>query len=406
MHYTSQASLSGTIPPKKGCGKPMFGVCHTGSSPLTTPPTPTTPPLLQLLYYDRNPGIMYHFTVPQDTAAAVMSAANSTHNRLHHRHQQPPRPQHHPRRRTDRRPAEGKEDRAIKSQPSISIKHTSSPKRTRTPHRERHKKPDDRKLGSLSLASTPDVTTASLRDAPSFRREPLAPSSISRRPQHQQRHHRRRRPSLSAGAAAAAAPESPNQPRPSVVPRQASAPRYVPPEQEGAPIEYRHYYHVDPNDYRSLQHTAGFSGLDSTGGSRLARNEVLWAGGGGGGAEALLKPNIIPATRHARRRWGAVGAVDNDIDNSVSAVEGVPLSVPASGYFVWAISGFSTCSEPCGGGEHLTIIEREKKMPWRFFFFFFFFFFGGGGVFFNRQKREWVNGWVKGWIKKKEKRSE
>ena len=31
----------------------------------------------------------------------------------------------------------------------------SSPKRTRTPHRERHKKPDDKKLGSLSLASAP-----------------------------------------------------------------------------------------------------------------------------------------------------------------------------------------------------------------------------------------------------------
>lgn len=299
---------------------------------------------------------MYHFTVPQDTAAAVMSAANSTHNRLlHRRHQQPPRPQHHPHRRTNRRPAEGtKADKTFNSQPSISIKHTSSPKRTRTSHRDRHKEPDDKKLGSLSLASTPDVTTASLRDAPSFRREPLAPSSIGRRPQHQQRHHRRRRPSLSA-----AAPESPNQPRPSVIPRQASAPRYVPPEQEGAPIEYRHYYHVDPNDYRSLHLTAGFSGLDSAGGSRLARNEVLGAGGGGGGggAEALLKPNIIPATRHARRRWGAVGAGDNVIDNSVSAVGGVPLSVPASGYFVWAISGFSSCSEPCGGGEHLAVIR-------------------------------------------------
>ena len=136
-------------------------------------------------------------------------------------------------------------------------------------------------------------------------------------------------------------------------------------------------------------------------GSRLARNEVLGAGGGGGGggAEALLKPNIIPATRHTRRRWGAVGAGDNVIDNSVSAVGGVPLSVPASGYFVWAISGFSSCSEPCGGGEHLTVIRpfpvsrpalsllstlrllREKNMPCRCWG-------GGGGGYFLTVRRE------------------
>jgi hypothetical protein len=69
---------------------------------------------------------------------------------------------------------------------------------------------------------------------------------------------------------------------------------------------------------------------------------------GGAGAEALYRPNIIPATR-GQRRWGG----DRGYLGSDNSVGDVPLAVPASGVFVWTISGFSSCSEPCGGGKAL-----------------------------------------------------
>ena len=67
------------------------------------------------------------------------------------------------------------------------------------------------------------------------------------------------------------------------------------------------------------------------------RNDVI---PGAAGAEALQRPNYVPAVRRDFR-----GDVT---DNSLGDV---PLAVPAAGVFVWILSGFSPCSEPCGGGE-------------------------------------------------------
>ena len=328
---------------------------------------------VQLLYYDRNPGIMYHFTVPQDTADAVMNAANTTHHNHHHNHHHSHPAQKHSahsqhsntstaRDDTDREPSSPPSSPSQAAEARGGSSGQRQPKVSRPTRRGKHKKTNRQRqrqrqrLSSLQASTADPRASSSLKDAPVVPRErpstsarrqggnPSAPQSGARR--EPLRSSPRRRP-----AAAASPGESPYQPGPSpAVPRQASvanAPLYVPPEEEGAPIEYKHYYHLGSDDYRRHWQRAGLAGLD--GGHALSRQDVAGAGAGG---EALSRPNIIPATRDAARRsWGSSGG--EVVGNHLNAVGDVPLAVPASGYFVWTISGFSACSEPCGGGRYL-----------------------------------------------------
>ncbi|XP_070211907.1 thrombospondin type-1 domain-containing protein 4-like isoform X2 [Littorina saxatilis] len=410
LRATGEYGGAGTVfDYRRRSGRSCPGVCIFADGPLNQPVE------VKLLSYDRNPGIMYHFMVPQDTATAVMSSATSTHNN---------HPHHHSNHSSHHKTHHGHRSHQHQHTDAHSTKHSSQTGassdsvhvkiRTRNSHRERHKHPNEN-LASLSVSEpeSADDATASLKDEPASlrRREQEVRSKYPQhhRSQHRQQHHQRQQqhhhrqhqqgqhhqrqhnsnqqhdlnrqrqqqlqherqplapsPPAAVVVATNTGHETPLQSRSSAVPRQAnvaSAPLFVPPEQEGAPIEYRHYYHVDSDDYRRLAQTAGYSALD--GPQPLARNEVEVPGGAG--AEALRKPNFIPATRQAQRWWGSSsdrrrggGGVGNS--NAVNnAVGDVPLSVPASGFFTWTISGFTPCSHPCGGGTQQTVVVCMKS---------------------------------------------
>lgn len=353
------------------------GTCIFADGPLTQTVE------VQLLYYDRNPGIMYHYTVPQNTADQVMSSANSTHLHHHEQQLQQQRQQH-----------EHNSGDSVPKQDSSLDDSGHKDNRHRKHHRHKHHPKHEEEFEQVAALtdSNSDVTTASLGDEPfhskgyQFRGEYHERDSRpegtfpnrhegafpSRNSQQESRgrgdRHEGRRQSYSSDlhskpfSASTYHPENPAQPSPSVIPRQASiasGPLFVPPEgQEGAPLEYRHYYHTDSEDYRRLTaQRQGFAALDS-------QTNVV---GGAAGAEALRRPNIIPATRDAQARWregnrpwSGTGS-RYDVDNRVNSVGDVPLSVPASGSFVWTISGFTPCSEPCGGGSQQTQVVCMKS---------------------------------------------
>nr|KAG5699566.1 hypothetical protein BaRGS_033762 [Batillaria attramentaria] len=185
LRPTGQYPGAGTVfDYRRRSGRHCPGVCIFADGPVTEPVE------VKLLYYDRNPGVMYHFTVPQDTADKVMSSANTTH---HHRQQH-----HH----------------------------------------------DDHNHNLRQQGTGADTTNTA--------------NDISHRDKNSNKHRKH--------------------------------------EADGAPVEYRHYYHTDSEDYRRLrQRQQGFAALDT----QTSRNNVV-GGGGEAGAEALLKPNIIPATRDAQ----------------------------------------------------------------------------------------------------------
>ncbi|KAL8586445.1 hypothetical protein ACOMHN_050040 [Nucella lapillus] len=334
------------------------GACVFADGPLNESVT------VQLLYYDRNPGIMYHFTVPQDTAKAVMSAANTTTHHHSHHHENHHHP-HHPHPTANQRSTARRDEAVDEVSKHAGKRHRNRPRVS--PHRRNKNRESREKLASLVDPSragyTTTTTTPSQKDSP---REHLL-----HRPAHHGQHPEHgsvsrgspgvlpreelssspgsgpRRASSSSSFSSSSSGrehsgqsgseggvESPFQPRPSALPNVASAPRYVPPEggegEEGAPIEYRHYYHVNSDHYR--RHKQRTAALNS-GAPWLNRNE-------------------------ARRRWQSRGDV---VSNDVNAVGDVPLAVPASGYFEWTISGFSSCSRPCGGGVQQTTVVCVKS---------------------------------------------
>lgn len=289
---------------------------------------------------------MYHFTVPVGTAAEMMSLANASHSH-HHRH--------HLSSSTNKDSVHLKPINHPSSRPEASSDDHHS--RHQRPHQQQQTDDDNRDAVEDTNSHSPhlnkddaddDVTKAALQDAPAVPREHISSldtrfssSGSWQRPLTSVSRHTESKGDGGGGGEPLV--------KPALIPRRAtvaSSPLYIPPEGEGEPIEYRHYYHIDSDDYRRLQKTAGFAAQGREG----ERDNAIEGGRGGGvGSQVLHKPNIIPATRDAHARWLAG---NSNIDNSLDKEENIPLSFPASpGSFVWTISGFTPCSEPCGSGK-------------------------------------------------------
>ncbi|XP_025077447.1 thrombospondin type-1 domain-containing protein 4-like isoform X3 [Pomacea canaliculata] len=336
LRHTGQYAGAGTVfDYRRRSGHDCPGACIFAEGPTTEVVE------VKLLVYDRNPGIAYHFTVTHDNAAKVMGSTATNphydnpngHNRDHHRLQL--RRQPHQQLSSD-----GEETREARG--DVATRHNPQDRKRDMTNSQPTTKMHDADAGGMTLG-----------DSPSHTREKYAGDRRSDTG------------SLPSTAREFQKGEEVLDQRDVGVRRAqvASSPYFVPEEEDDTPVDYRHYYHTDSEDYRKLQQRAYYSALST---DARARDDLLTSAAKGvPGAEVLQRPNIIPATRNGahvlwRTKSGSRGH-GNALSNDVGDGGDIPLTIPASGHFVWTISGFSECSEPCGGGFQQTAVVCMKR---------------------------------------------